>query len=117
MSDINTPIKDLTEIERLVVGNSVNFFFNMISNQIYHIEHHEPRFLEELQKDEKVQQDYIILTNFRDTADHMCSLFSDTFKNISTEDIVDLSVPASALETFFHSIFSILSENYNEGWE
>ena len=85
MRDENTQLKDLTEMERLIIGSSVNFVFNLLNNQIYHIENHDPELIELLRNNEMAQEDFILLQNFRETSHNVIELFGDTFKNITTE--------------------------------
>jgi len=109
MSDGSTQVKDLTEMERLLVGSSINFVYNLISNQIYHIENHDPDMTELLRINEAAQEDYILLQNFRKTAEDMTKVFGETFIDLPMEDLAVLSQPAMKLERFFHEIFEAIA--------
>jgi hypothetical protein len=109
MDDGNTQIKDLTEIERMIIGSSTNFVFNLINNQLYHIENHDPELLELLNTNERAQEDYILLQNLRNTAEKVVELFGGTFSALSDDDKETLSKPAIKLEEYFQGIFHIVS--------
>ncbi len=113
MSDENTQIKDLTEVERLMIGSSINLVYNIISNQINHIEHHDPELIELLNTNELAQEDYITLQNLRDVANQLTKLFGNTFSTLSDEEKESLSQPATKLEIFFEQIFNAVSCNDN----
>lgn len=108
MSDSSTQVKDLTEMERLIVGSSVNFVYNLLNNQIYHIENHDPEMTELLRTNELAQEDFILLQNFRAVAEQVTKVFGETFSCVPIEEIESLSQPAIKLETFFHEIFSAI---------
>ena len=109
MNNKNTQIKDLTEIERLVIGSSVNFVYNLINNQLYHIEHHDPELTELLTTNEIAQEDYILLQNLRDIAEQLTKLFGETFSELSDEEKEGLSKPGIKLEFFFQEICHAVS--------
>jgi len=109
MNDENTQIKDLSEMERVVLGSSVNFVYNLINNQIYHIENHDPELSELLSTSELAQEDYILLQNLRDITEHLSELFGNTLSKLSHEEKESLAKPGIKLETFFHEIFNIVS--------
>ena len=109
MSNMDTQLKDLTEMERMVIGSSVNFVFNIMNNQIYHIEHHDSEMTKLLENNEAAQEDYILLQNFRKIAENITELFADTFNKCSKEELAALMQPGRKLEQFFHDIFESIS--------
>ena len=113
MYDENTKLKDLTEMERLVIGGSVNFVYNILNNQIDHIENHDPELAELLITNEKAQEDYILLQNFREVAEQLTEVFAKTFSKMSTEEINTLAKPGMKLDNFFKEIFQSLSCDNN----
>lgn len=114
MSDNSTQVKDLTEMERLIIGSSVNFVFNLLNNQIFHIENHDPSLLELLEKNEEAQEEFILLQNFRKTAEEVTKVFGKTFSDSSEEELEVLSLPAMKLERFFHEFFEVISCGHDE---
>jgi hypothetical protein len=117
MSDENTQIKDLTEMERLIIGSSINFVYNLLNNQIYHIEHHDPALTDMLVNNEKAQEDYILLQNFRDVSYTLTDVFGNTFAKLSDEEKESLAKPGIKLETFFYEVFHAVSCGSNEDEE
>ena len=118
MHDENTKIKDLTEIERLIIGSAVNLVYNLVNNQIYHIENHDPSLLESLSIDEKLQEDFILLQSLRDISLEISEVFGKTFENLSEEEIKSILKPGMKLEIFFQEIFDTIScGNDNQKYE
>jgi hypothetical protein len=109
MNDENIQIKDLTEMERLVIGSSINFAYNIINSQIYHIEHHDPALTELLASNEIAQEDYILLQNLREVTEKLTNLFGNTLSSLSDEEKESLSKPGMKLEFFFQEIFHAIS--------
>lgn len=108
MSDENTQLKDLSEMERLVLGESLNFVFNLLNNQIYHIENHDPELSELLITNEKAQEDFILLQNCREIARNLEIIIGETFKSSTIGEMISLSNPGLKLEEFFHQLYSIV---------
>jgi hypothetical protein len=114
MSDSNTQIKDLTEMERLVIGLSLNFLNNLLGNQINHIENHDPNLIELLRTDQVAQEDFILLQSYQRITKNLSDVFGRTFSNLSREELDSLSRPGIKLELFLHEIFNIIVGNENE---
>ena len=109
MHDENTKIKDLTEIERLIIGSSLNFVYNLLSSQINHIENHDENLLNLLNNNEELQEDLILLKNFRSTTEELTELFGEILLKLSDEDKEILSKPGIKLDFFFREIFLSVS--------
>ncbi len=108
MGNENISIKDLTEMQRLIIGNSVNFLFNVLSSQLFHIENHDQNLLNYLNDNEKAQEDYILLQNFKKIANEVTLLVVETFNDMSDEEKESLSIPSSKLENFLHDLFNLV---------
>ena len=117
MSDGNTALKDLSEMQRLVIGSAVNFLYNVINNQIYHIENHNQELLDFLRCNEKAQEEYILLQNFREIASDMTMLMGETLSSLSDEEKEDLSIPGIKLEMFLQSVFNLIGCGSNDDEE
>lgn len=113
MRDENTQLNDLTEMERLVIGSSINFVYNILNSQIYHIEHHDPELAEILHSNEDVQEDYILLKSCREITNNLVELFGNTFSQMSYEELMILSKPGMKLDNFFKDICKTISCNDN----
>lgn len=108
MHDANIRIKDLTEMERLVIGSSLNFVYNLFNNQINNIERHDSGLTELLLTNENLQEDYILLQNFREVTEKLTNLVGETFSKLSDEEAESLSIPGIRLNNFLKEIFEIL---------
>jgi len=109
MSNENTQVKDLTEMERMVLGGSANLLFNLLNNQIYHIEHHDPTLTNLLASDEKAQEEFILMKNFRDIALGLSKIFGKTFDSMSDEERDSLDKPGTILEVICQEICHAVS--------
>lgn len=109
MTDINTKIKDLTEVEKLMIGSSLNFASNLISIQINHVENHDPQLTELIRTSQQAQEEFILLKNFKEIADTLTELFGESFEGYSGEDLHSLYSPAMKLESLFKSVFNAVN--------
>jgi len=113
MSDSDKKLKDLTEMERLVIGSSLNFVCNIFNNQIFHIQHHDPELTEMLSYNEIAQEQFILLNNFKDVATELSKVFGETFSNMTQEQMDALYTPGHILDSFFEQIYSVIACSNN----
>ena len=114
MSDINTPIKDLTEMQRLLIGSAINFLYNILNNQINHIENHDESLMEYLTENQKAQEDYILLKSLRKVAEESTVLFGETFKDIAISEKESLAIPGFKLEHFLEDVFKLIACGHDD---
>lgn len=111
MSTLETQIKDLTEIERLIIGNSLNFTSNILALQIFHIENHDPEMLKLIRESEQAQEEFILLKSSKRVADELNELMGSSFNECSVEEIESLKIPIIRLESLFKSVFEVINCN------
>lgn len=109
MSGQDTALKDLSSIERLVVGTTLNFAYNLFSSQIEHIEHHDENLSEMLKNNEEAQKDFILLQNFKNISNNLVEIIGETFNDIPDNEREYLIQPAFKIEMFYKSLFDTLS--------
>ena len=111
VSNADTALKDLTEMEKIVIGLSVNFVYNLIDNQIFHIDHHDPELSELLIRSESAQEEYILLQNCKQVAYNFQKLMGTVVASLPVEDISGLTKPALRLENFLEQVYQVIACN------
>lgn len=109
MTDENTALKDLTEMEKVIIGLSVNFVYNLMNNQIFHIENHDPELTELLINSEAAQEEFILLKNCKEIALRLETLVATTFSSLSKEEKLSLAEPTIRLENFLEQAYNIIA--------
>jgi hypothetical protein len=113
MTDENTKLKDLTEMEKIVIGLSVNFVYNLIGNQIFHIENHDPKLQELLINNEAAQEEFILIKNCEEIAISLIEIMATTLSSLPKEEVSSLAKPAMKLEKFLEEVYEIIVYNNN----
>jgi hypothetical protein len=108
MYDKDIKIKDLSEIEKLIIGSSVNFFYNLLLQQLAHIENNDSNLLDLLSKDQKAQEDYILLQNTKNASKKIAEIMASALDDLVDDQIDALARPNYLFEQFFTSIFDTL---------
>lgn len=111
MSDVNTPVQDLTEMERLIIGSAVNFLYNIFDKRILDIENNDPELLQKVTENQQLQQDFILLRSFRDVAESTAEMFGATFSEDEREVLLEVALK---LDLYLHSIFNIINSDNEE---
>ncbi len=106
---MNTSLKDLTEVEKMILGSSLNFASNIINIHITHIENHDPKLMDLIRTNSEAQAELILLKNVRQIADKFITMIGDDLSKCSDDDLRSLSIPALKLDSLYKSVFNTVN--------